>query len=321
MKKVLLTTTALVMTAGVAAAEVSMSGKIQTAMSSTNNADMSMNSHIDLNVVASATTTNGVTVSTTVGYDAGIEADYNDDFTVDADENTLDGTGWATAAPEVAITYEGFTITAQRDGVDNLYDGDVAAIAGDLGVSGSVGGVSFAFVTDMDTNGVNGTDDGGFGNGDDTRGATSYSASYSAGDMTVSYVATSDDNGQHAAANAAASKISLSYKMGDVTLSAASDNEGGADSTNSFGISYAMGDIKVGYTAAGDQGANVGDDYDLSLSYAAGPLSASFSTNENSRTRLVAEYDLGGATAFFSSQSGGAATDVDFQAIGVNFSF
>ena len=317
MKKVLLTTTALVMTAGVAAAEVSMSGKVQTAMSSTNNADMSMNTHIDLNLVASATTENGVTMSTTIGYDSGYEADYNDDFTVDNDNA---GT-WATGGPEVAVTYEGFTVTAQRDGVDNLYDGDVAAIAGDLGLSGSVGGVSFAFVTDMDTNGADGADNGGFGNGDDTRGATSYSASYSAGDMTVSYVATSDDNGQHAAANAAASKISLSYKMGDVTLSAASDNEGGADSTNSFGISYAMGDIKVGYTAAGDQGANVGDDYDLSLSYAAGPLSASFATNENSRTRLVAEYDLGGATAFFSSQSGGAAADVDFQAIGVNFNF
>jgi outer membrane protein OmpU len=312
MKKVLLTTTALVMTAGFAAAEVSMSGKVQTAMSSTAGADMSMNTHIDLNVAVSATTQNGVTMSTSVGFDAGIEADYNDDFTVDGAEN-----GWDAGAPEVAIGYEGFTITAQRDGIDNLYDGDVGAIAGDLGISGSVGGVSFAFVTDNDTNGV----DGVAGNADDTLGATSYSVSYSAGDLTASYVATSDDGGQHGAANAAASTISLSYKMGDATISASSNNEGGADSTNSVGVTYAMGDITVGYTMAGDQGANMGDDYDLSLGYSAGALSATFSTNENSRTRLVAEYDLGGATAFFSSQQGGAAADVDFQAIGVNFSF
>jgi outer membrane protein OmpU len=317
MKKVLLTTTALVMTAGVAAAEVSLGGKVQTAMSSTAGADMSMNTHIDLNATVSATTANGVTMSTSVGYDSGIEADYNDDFTVDDDS----ATSWAVGAPEVAISYEGFTITAQRDGVDNLYDGDVATTAGDLGIAGSVGGVSFAFVTDNDTNGV----DGVAGNADDTLGATSYSVSYAAGDMTASYVATSNDGGRTvngaAVADAAASKISLSYKMGDATLSASSDNQGGADSTNSVGVSYAMGDIKVGYTMAGDNGANMGDDYDLSLSYAAGPLSASFATNENSRTRLVAEYDLGGATAFFSSQQGGAATDVDFQAIGVNFNF
>jgi outer membrane protein OmpU len=313
MKKVLLTTTALVMTAGVASAEVSFSGTAQVSMSSVGGADMSMNTHLDLNAAVSATTDNGITMSTSFGYDAGRQADYNDDFTTDADEGGV----WSAAAPEIAIGYEGFTITAQRDGVDNLYDGDVAAVAGDLGISGSVGGVAFAFVTDMDTNGA----DGAAGGGDDTLGATSYSVSYSAGDLTASYVATSDDGGQHGAANAAASTISLSYKMGDATISASSNNEGGADTTNSVGVTYAMGDITVGYTMAGDQGANMGDDYDLSLGYSAGPLSASFATNEASRTRLVAEYDLGGATAFFSSQQGGAAADVDFQAIGVNFSF
>jgi outer membrane protein OmpU len=316
MKKVLLTTTALVMTAGFAAAEVSMSGKVQTAMSATGTDDMQMNTHIDLNVAVSATMDNGVTMSTSVGYDAGIEADYNDDFTVDAAE-----TGWATGAPEVAIGYEGFTITAQPDGVDNLYDGDLASVAGDVGIAGSVGGVNFAFVSDMES-----TD----ANGDERVGATSYSISYSAGDITASYAATSDDGtgaatGANAAstndtAGAAASVISLSYKMGDATITAKSDNEGAAESTNSIGVSYTMGAITVGYTAAGDNGANMGDDYDMSLGYKAGPLSATFSTNEASRTRIVAEYDLGGATAFFSS-SNSDGTDDDFQAIGVNFNF
>jgi hypothetical protein len=108
--------------------------------------------------------------------------------------------------------------------------------------------------------------------------------------------------------------------MGDATITAKSDNEGAADSTNSIGVAYKMGDITVGYTMAGDQGASMGDDYDLSLGYKAGALSASFATNEDSRTRLVAEYDLGGATAFFSSQQGGT-NSTDFQAVGVNFNF
>ena len=116
----------------------------------------------------------------------------------------------------------------------------------------------------------------------------------------------------------AAMKIALSYKMGDITLSAASDNEGAADTTNSVGVSYTMDAITVSYTAAGDKGADLGDDYDLKLSYSAGALSASFSTNEENVTKMIATYDLGGATAFFSNKS---ETGKDYQAMGINFSF
>ena len=107
--------------------------------------------------------------------------------------------------------------------------------------------------------------------------------------------------------------------MGDATVTASSDNNGAAETTNSVGVSYAMGDLTIGYTMAGDEGANMGDDYDLSVGYSAGPLSASFATNETSRTRVVAEYDLGGATAFFSSQQGGGSTALS--AMGINFAF
>ena len=318
MKKVLLTTTALVMTAGVASAEISFGGKVQTSMAATGANDMTLNTHIDLNATVSATADNGLTMSTSVGYDAGIEADYNDDFTIDGAES-----GWGTGAPEVALSFEGFTFTAQEDGIDNLYDGDLATVAGDFGVAGSFGGVSFAFTSD--------NDDDDPSSAFTSIKATSFSVGYTAGDLSVSYASTSDDgtgatvnaSGVRTAndtAGAAASVISLSYKMGDATITAKSDNEGAAESTNSIGVSYAMGDITVGYTMAGDQGAGMGDDYDLSLGYKAGALSASFATNEDSRTRLVAEYDLGGATAFFSSQQGGTGS-TDFQAVGVNFNF
>ena len=108
--------------------------------------------------------------------------------------------------------------------------------------------------------------------------------------------------------------------MGDATVTAATNNEGADETTHSIGVSYAMGDLTVGYTMAGDNGANMGDDYDLSIGYSAGALSASFATNEESRSRIVAEYDPGGATAFFSSQQGGAA-GTDLQVMGINFSF
>ena len=98
MKKVLLTTTALVMTAGVAAAEVSFSGTSQVSVSATGNGDNELNSHIDFNVAVSGTYDNGMTMSTSFGYDAGRQADYNDDFATDPAE-----TGWGTAAPESAM--------------------------------------------------------------------------------------------------------------------------------------------------------------------------------------------------------------------------
>jgi hypothetical protein len=106
--------------------------------------------------------------------------------------------------------------------------------------------------------------------------------------------------------------------MGDMTITASTDDEGAADSTNSVGISYKMDAITVSYTAAGDKGADLGDDYDLKLTYSAGALTASFPTNEEDVTKMIATYDLGGATAFFSNKS---ADGADYQAMGINFSF
>jgi len=179
-----------------------------------------------------------------------------------------------------------------------------------------MGGVSFGLTADMeDTN-------------------SSYKVGYSAGDLSATITGTNDENGVEQPAVAAtattaavaatgvgvdaAMKIALSYKMGDITLSAASDNEGAADSTNSVGVSYTMDAITVSYTAAGDKGADLGDDYDLKLSYSAGALTASFSTNEEDVTKMIAEYDLGGATAFFSNKS---ETGKAYQAMGINFKF
>ena len=304
MKKVLLTTTALVMTAGVAAAEVSFSGKAQVALSASGSDDNVLTTHVDLNASISMAADNGLTMSTSVGYDAGQEADYNDDFTTDAAE-----TGWGTGAPELTLGYNGYTISAQQNGVDNLYNGDLPGA--DLGISGSMGGVSFAFTSDMEDNN------------------TSYKVGYAMGDLTATVTGTSDENGVESttagvttgAGVDSAMKIALAYKMGDMTITASTDDEGAADSTNSVGISYKMDALTIGYTMAGDQGADFGEDYDFSVAYSAGALSASYATNENSRARMVVEYDLGGATAFFSSQQGGAATDTDYQAMGVNFSF
>ena len=293
-------------TAGVAAAEVSFSGTTQVGISSTNGADNVLSTGTDFNVALSGAADNGMTVSTSFDIGMGSLIDYKDDFATEAqsDENN--------DAPELTIGYNGYTISAQQNGVDNLYNSDLPGA--DLGIAGSMGGVSFALTGDME---------------DDN---TSYKLGYTMGDLTATITGTNDENGVQGAGEDevadttddtgvgvdAAMKIALSYKMGDITLSAASDKEGAADSTNSVGVSYTMDAITVSYTAAGDKGADLGDDYDLKLSYSAGALTASFSTNEEDVTKMIATYDLGGATVFFSNKS---ADGADYQAMGINFSF
>ena len=295
------------MTAGVAAAEVSFSGSAQTGITSVNGADNVLTSHIDFNVAVSTTTENGVSLSTSFGYDAGNMIDTGD-MELDGEEaaasnvvtdaanianQTNNNPAWSTDAPEIAIGYNGFTITAQQDGVDNLFDDDAAE---DLGIAGSMGGISFAITSDMDDN------------------DSSYSASYAMGDLTVSVVGTNA-----AAVGGSANKVSVGYTMGDLKLSASSQDEAGpAEDDQTVGFTYAMDNITVAYTTINPGDGDMGDEWDASISYSAGALSAKYSTDEADVTKLTATYDLGGASLFFANQT---ATNDDFQSVGINFSF
>jgi len=288
MKNVLFATTALVLTAGVASAEVTFSGTGQVSLSSTAGADYEANTHLDLNVAISGATDNGMTFSTSVGYDAGRQADYNDDYELDAAETN------STSAPEVAIGYNGVTLTVQQDGVDNLFDD---AAAQDLGVAGSASGVDYAFTTDL--------------NGGDY----SYKLGYTMGDLSATLTGTNDKD-----VKGPASKVAVSYVVAGATLSASVQNEDGtAEDDATVGVSYGMGAATVSYTAIrpGSNG-DFGDEWDAKISYSAGAVSAYITMDEADTTHLVAEYDLGGATAFVSSTN---ATAGDFTAVGINFAF
>ena len=288
MKNVLFATTALVLTAGVASAEVTFSGTGQVSLSSTAGADYEANTHLDLNVAISGATDNGMTISTSVGYDAGRQADYNDDYQLDAAETN------STSAPEVAIGYNGVTLTVQQDGVDNLFDD---AAAQDLGVAGSASGVDYALTTDL--------------NGGDY----SYKIGYTMGDLSATVTGTNDST-----VGGTASKIAVSYAVAGATLSASVQNEdGSAEDDATVGVSYSMGAASVSYTAIrpGSNG-DFGDEWDAKISYTAGAVSGYITMDEADTTHLVAEYDLGGATAFVSSTN---ATAGDFTAVGINFAF
>jgi hypothetical protein len=297
MKKILLTTTALVMTAGVAAAEVSISGKTQISITATGNGDNELNTHADINMALSGSYDNGMTMATTIGWDAGREADYNDDFQLDAAEG-----GASAASPNMTIGYAGYTFTVDGEGLDNLYDD--ANTSGNFGVAGSMGGVDFALTTNIDGgNSVN-----------------SYSLGYSTGDITATMTGTNDHGGVDA------TKIVVAYAMGDTTLTLTSDDaDDNADTVTKVGVSTKIDAITFSYTAAtnGTAGSSVGDDWDASIGYSAGALGASYSLDEDDRARLVVDYDLGGGASAFATMQAGAANDGsgDFTAMGINFKF
>lgn len=187
-------------------------------------------------------------------------------------------------------------INTHTDGSDvaDLYNGDVNS--GDLGISGSMGGVSFAATGDLE------------------RSASSYKLGYTMGDLSVTLTGTTNDDD-----GGTASKVSATYKMGDLTLSAAStDASVDAKDDSSVGFTYAMDGITVAYTMINPGDKDMGDEWDASVAYSAGALSAKYSIDEADVTKLTATYDLGGASVFFANQT---ADDDDFQAVGINFSF
>jgi outer membrane protein OmpU len=309
MKKVLLTTTALVMTAGFAAAEVTISGASQVSVSATGTGDNVVNTHVDMNFALSAESDTGVTMATTIGYDGGNQvdlADYHLDG-VEADD-AADNGAW-TNTPSIVIGYAGYTATLDSSGVADLYNGDKNT--GELGVSGSLGDVDFAVTTN-----VGGTTD-----------KSSYSLKYAMGDLTATLVGSDNADGQ---AGTDATKLTLAYKMGDTTFTAASDDKEKDASGNlietvtSLGVTSKLSDtITVSYTAKNTEtlNSNVGDHWDASITYSAGAMTSSFSLDEADVTKLKATYDLGGGATLFALMKSSKTASEDFQAVGINFAF
>jgi hypothetical protein len=295
MKKVLLTTTALVMTAGVAAADVSFSGEAGIAFVDDNGASdatrtgMFVASHYDLNVAVSASADNGLTMSAGFDMGSGEKIDYDDD-------DALEVQGAAVGDADVAVSYNGWTLTVDQNGIDNLFDDDQAE---DMSIAGSIGGLSIAVATDLENS------------------TNSYKLGYSVGDVALTLTGTNNDD-----AGGDASGISVSYPMGALTLSASvSDESNDAEDDTSIGLTYAMDAITVSYTSItpGSNG-SMGDEWDAKISYATGAMTASIALDEADATTMIANYDLGGATAF-AAMHDKPGTDSDLTTFGINFAF
>jgi outer membrane protein OmpU len=300
MKRILLTTTSLVLAAGVAQADVSFSGTAGVALIDDNGAsdatrvDMFLESYYDFDVTASAESDNGVSVS--VGFDigGGNKIDYNDD------DKLEEQTAAATHA-DVAVSYAGWTVTVDQAGIDNLFDDTDGSQ--DVSIAGSIAGWSVAMTSDQEGS------------------TSSYKVSGNVAGVALTLTGTdNDDNGGDA------TKIAASYAMGNgLTLKGSVEDESKADGSEdeqTVGFSYAMDALTIGYTTIkpGSDG-SLGDEWDASVKYSAGGMVASFALDEADATTIIVDYALGGGASAFAAMHDKPDTANDLTTVGLNFAF
>jgi outer membrane protein OmpU len=305
MKNILLTTTALIMTAGVAVADVDFSGSAGAGVTSNDgaqagsayeNTSTNVWSGIDLNVSASMTTDSGMTISVADDFGGGVLVDWDDDYRAEAQGSDLD-------TPSVTISSGNTTISFDNQAKDDLYDDSQS---GDMQIDTSVGGMSIGLVLDTDAT----AEDAATCVVGDLSGCAnpsfSYSVSLPMGGFNVSASGTdADDNGDNA------NTLAASYAMGDMTVTVSTDDSGAGDSVNEIAVATSVGGASVS-VAADDN-----DEWSLNVGYTEGSVTLNVHTDQGSAWETNVSVDLGGGAAFKVS-----GTDADdFVAAGVTFSF
>lgn len=251
---------------------------------------MFFESYYDLDVSVSAESDNGITVALGFDMGSGNKIDYDDD-------DQLEAQGASIGNADVSVSYAGWTVAVDQDGIDNLYDDGQQE---DMSVSGSIAGMSVAFTTDQENT------------------TSSYSVSGTVAGVALTATGTDND-----AAGGSASKISASYAMGALTLSGSvADESDNGEDDQTVGVKYAIDGLTFGYTSIkpGSTG-SFGDEWDFSVGYAAGAVAASFATDEASATTLILDYSLGGGASAFAAMHDKAGTDNDLTALGLTFAF
>ena len=232
MKNILFATTALVATAGIASADITMTGSANVglkyaedrAASGDSNDDVIVHNELDFNVVASGESDNGITFGASFDLDTG-EADQVVDSGSGANDPTVyfamngltvsvGDVGSAGVVLNTAeVGFDGLDTNTHVDNVDN------AALNADVHVSYAMGDYTISASIGSDT------DDTGF------------SVSGSTGDLTYAVGFASDDS-----ANIDYTSFGVGYTMGAYNFQAAmvsQDNPTGTADTDNYGFSVA----------------------------------------------------------------------------------
>jgi outer membrane protein OmpU len=257
MKKVLFATSALVASAGIASADISLTGGGSVALTDSGAAaaQAQLVTDLDFNIVASVTSDTGITFGASMDLDGG---------------NTNTGTF---ADPEITMSGEfgtfsfgqvdnAATIVGLADaGIEGIgLDDDLEAIdtvgAADIHYSNTFGNITLNLSYELGQTGATAATDGDYGVG----------ISFSEGGFDVAAAYTSDQDG---GANDTATALTLGYTYGAATIGAEfADN--GTRSGSGFSLSYDMGDGLTIIAVANQtdaSGADTHDDQGVGFSY------------------------------------------------------
>ena len=296
MKKLLIATTALVATAGMAAADITITGHAAAGFHSglddvtTTTTDAGVDG-LDVDVAAdgvysnagvdftmTGATDNGISFSASVNIDAGEEVDTGD-FEYDGTDGGTAGLG------AVSMTGAFGTLTFDNNGIDNLYSD---ATTHDVSYATTIGAIGLTIGYDV-TGGAN---------------ATSASATYTAGGMAFTLNASEATGGM-------STDLAVSYALNDtVTITADTDSAAGGASVQTVGASTTLNGVSVAVSSANNS------TWDVDLGYTAGGFALTYGVDETDGWTATATAALGGGATFSAGVDSADATYA-----GVSFAF
>ena len=287
MKKLLIASTALVATAGMASADITISGSAAAGIHSglhnpggtTAQAD-GIYSNAGVAFALSGATDNGISFSASVDVMAGSKIDAGD-FELDPDDDGAMDLG----AVSMSGTFG--TLTFDNGGIENLYsDGLTNA---DVSYATTVGAVSLTIAHDTAAA---------------TASANSVSAAYSASGMDFTLSASQATGGTSAS-------VSVAYTLNDsVSLTGETDQAAGGESVQTIGAKTTLNGVSVSVSSANNS------TWDVDLGYTAGDFALTYGVDETDGWTATATSALGGGATF----AAGVSSDDEMYA-GVSFAF
>jgi len=318
MKKLLIASTALVATAGMASADITISGHaaagIYSGLGNKNAvatavpavaavADANATGYLNLatdevpvsaetfsgdgiysnagvDFTMTGATDNGISFSASVNIDAGMEVDTGD-FELDGKDGGTAGLG------SVSMTGAFGTLTFDDGGIENLYSDSLTNA--DVSYATTIGAVSLTVAHDTDA---------------DTKSSNSVSAGYTASGMAFTLTASEATAGT-------STKLAVAYALNDtVSLSGKSDQAAGAESVQTIGATTTLNGVSVSVESANNS------TWDVDLGYTAGGFALTYGVDETDAWTATATAALGGGATFAAG-----VNDEDSMYAGVSFAF
>lgn len=227
MKKILLATTMLVGTAGVAAAEISFSGAAKAGIATDHGLHARAYSSVDLDVAFTGATDNGVEFGADFGLTAGQAYGF-------ADGDGFSQNGGAFGMPNVWVSGSFGKIEFSANEFDHFDDANGSA---DVKYTGTFGAFGVGVITDIGSGNTSASADATFGGialhaDGDTYGEYNASAAYTMGAFT----------GKVAIDQDSAWTVTGTYAAGSITAEASVDDASNVD----VSLDYAANGISVG---------------------------------------------------------------------------